>query len=112
MQLKRNTFLTFALNALVAIALLLVTGVAAYASPTHNTALPPHENIDLSDYDQQAQPDHSHKCHGRVSCEIQTTAMTLRPLGSLDFKSEVFVMSLSTDRSIYSLHPEPPPPEA
>ena len=97
---------------LASFALVLATGGAVNSSPIHDTALLLDENISQSDDEHTDQESHSHKCHGLVACEIQTVAPSLKLMDFRNFTSELFVTSLSKDRSIFALHPEPPPPES
>jgi len=110
--------LTFILRVATALSLVLVTGVDFYSSPFEDTNLQFQEyysHLDVehqtSDADGKNHEVDSHKCHGRVSCDIQTMTPALRLVELRTAKAELLVATLSIDRSVYSLHPEPPPPE-
>jgi len=109
--MNKTLFLKFVFNTLAAVALVLVTGFATYSSPVHDAAFTPTDSIDQS-HNEQGDKIHFYKCHGLVSCEIKTVAPNFRLLEARNFTSEKFEMSLSTDRSIYAIQPESPPPEA
>lgn len=108
----KPTILTYILNVVASVALVLVTGAAAYSSPTLNIEVSQRGVFEKLDHDHSEQDASSHECHGQVSCEIQTAIPLLRRIGSKFSNTEVFVMSLSKDRSIFAQHPEPPPPES
>ena len=65
-----------------------------------------------NDAGEQNHESDSHKCHGRVSCEIQTVTPALRLVEIRTAKAELLVATVFKNRSVYALHPEPPPPEA
>ena len=107
-----DLFFKSLINMLAAVALVLATGSAVNSSPTHDTAPLLNENISQPDGEHSDQESHSHKCHGLVSCEIQNVAPSLKLMDARSFTSELYVRSLSEDKSIFALHPEPPPPES
>lgn len=110
--------LTFLLRVVTALSLVLVTGVDFYSSPLDDVNLRFQEHYSHLDVEHQSrdagEQNHesdSHKCHGRVSCEIQTVTPALRLVEIRTAKAELLVATVSKDRSVYALHPEPPPPE-
>ena len=107
-----DQFLKSLINMFASVALVLATGSAVNSSPVHDTALLLNDNISQSDDEHTDQESHSHKCHGLVSCEIQNETPPFKQMKSCVITTELFVRPLSNDRSIFALHPEPPPPES
>ena len=112
-------FLTFLLRVATVLSLVFVTGIDFYSSPFDDTNSQFQELYSHLDEEHESneasKPNHesdSHKCHGQVSCEIQTVTPALRLVEIRTAKAELFAATVSKNRSVYALHPEPPPPEA
>ena len=110
--------LEFFHRVLVAVAIVLAAGFGFYSSSIVDSDFQPHnffEQFDVGNQphreNEQNHEDHSNDCHGRISCETQTIIASTSVAINRNDMTILLVGSLSINRSVYALHPEPPPPE-